>query len=274
MWRSWWTRITTFRTVWSTSAARNVADFPAAAWRSSISEGGARGPATGVQVRGRADRRGDDESRLPRRRTTTRSCRVSTSWCFGREPAEASVPLNIRVAGASVRLKHSWLPALAGRLWLPQSLWILSRSLPAEAGSHARIESEPWCVVTMQTQRASVSRRSSPAGASPVSVSAGAPSSRPQAAGESPVARAGCQEPLRREPARGPQHQVKPAASSDLQPESRAGHVAAKAMSAAPQSGDHARRSRRGMGRSTRARRRTEHERPVCAAQVGAERLV
>jgi RNA-directed DNA polymerase len=54
------------------------------------------------------------------------------------------------------------------------------------------------------------------------------------------VAQAGCQKPLRREPARGPQHQVKPAASSDLQPESRAGHVAAKAMSAASQSGDHA----------------------------------
>ena len=52
------------------------------------------------------------------------------------------------------------------------------------------------------------------------------------------MARAGCQEPLRRKPARGPQHQVKPAASTDLQPESRAGHVAAKATSAAPQSGD------------------------------------
>ena len=51
------------------------------------------------------------------------------------------------------------------------------------------------------------------------------------------MARAGCHKPLRREPARGPQHQVKPAASSDLQPESRAGHVAAKATSATPQSG-------------------------------------
>lgn len=82
------------------------------------------------------------------------------------------------------------------------------------------------------------SRCSSPAGASPVSVSAGAPSSRPQASGEIPVARAGCQKPLRRKPARGPQPYVKPAASTDLQPESRAGHVAAKAMSIAPQSGD------------------------------------
>jgi len=87
-------------------------------------------------------------------------------------------------------------------------------------------------------RKRSASRCSSPAGASPVSVSAGAPSSRPQASAERPVARAGCQEPLRREPTRGPQHQVKPAASTDLQPESRAGHVAAKAMPDALQSGD------------------------------------
>jgi len=86
-------------------------------------------------------------------------------------------------------------------------------------------------------RRLSVSRRSSPAGESPVSVSAGAPSSRLQASGEIPMAQAECQKPLRREPARGPQHQVKPAASTDSQSESRAGHVAAKAMSAMPQSG-------------------------------------
>ena len=52
------------------------------------------------------------------------------------------------------------------------------------------------------------------------------------------MAQAGCQEPPRREPARGPQHQVKPAASTDLQPESRAVHVPVKATSAASQSGD------------------------------------
>jgi hypothetical protein len=83
----------------------------------------------------------------------------------------------------------------------------------------------------------SASRCSSPAGASPVSVSTGAPSSRPQASVERPMARAGCREPLRREPARGPQHQVKPAASTDSQSESRADHVAAKATSAASPSG-------------------------------------
>ena len=85
--------------------------------------------------------------------------------------------------------------------------------------------------------RAFASGRSSPAGASPASVSAGAPSSRPQTCGENRAGQAGCQEPLRREPVRGPQHEVKLAASSDLQPESRAGHVAAKAMSTGPQSG-------------------------------------
>ena len=81
------------------------------------------------------------------------------------------------------------------------------------------------------------SRCSSLAGASPASVGAGAPSSRPQVPRENAAARAGCQKPLRRKPARGPQPHVKPAASSDLQPESRAGHVAAKATSAMPQSG-------------------------------------
>ena len=92
-----------------------------------------------------------------------------------------------------------------------------------------------------ETDRSSsASRCSSPAGASPVSVSAGAPSSRPQAPGESPMARAGCQKPPRRKPARGPQLHVKPAASTQLQPESRAAHVTAKATPAASQSGDHA----------------------------------
>jgi RNA-directed DNA polymerase len=86
--------------------------------------------------------------------------------------------------------------------------------------------------------RALTSRRSSPAGASPASVSAGAPSSRPQPCGENRAGQAGCQKPLRRESVRGPQHEVKLAASSKLQPERRADHVAAKTTSRAPQSGD------------------------------------
>src|SRR5215210_1455003 len=77
-----------------------------------------------------------------------------------------------------------------------------------------------------------------PAGESPVQVGAGAPGSRSQVEqGEIPVARAGCREPLRREQERGPQHQVKPAASSDLQRGSRAAHVTAKATSVAGRSG-------------------------------------
>ena len=51
------------------------------------------------------------------------------------------------------------------------------------------------------------------------------------------MARAGCQEPLRREQVRGPQHEVKPAASTHSQPESRAAHFTAKATSSAPRSG-------------------------------------
>src|SRR5436190_902655 len=85
------------------------------------------------------------------------------------------------------------------------------------------------------SSEAARSGRVEPAGASPVPVSIGAPGSRPQSSGGDPDGRAGRQEPVRRreprsgEQARGPQHQVKPAASSQLQRESRAEHVAAKA---------------------------------------------
>ena len=76
-------------------------------------------------------------------------------------------------------------------------------------------------------------RRSSliePAGASPARTGIGPSGSRPAARGEIAVAEAGCRKPLRREQARGPQHQVKPAASTEEQCGSRAEHVAAKAM--------------------------------------------
>jgi len=49
---------------------------------------------------------------------------------------------------------------------------------------------------------------------------------------------AGLRKPLRREQQRGPQHQVKPAASTDSQWESRAAHFTAKATTSAPQSGE------------------------------------
>src|SRR5262245_51466240 len=89
-----------------------------------------------------------------------------------------------------------------------------------------------------ESARALSSCRSSPAGASPASVSAGAPSSRPRTHEETRAGQAGCREPLRREQVRGPQHHVKLAASSQLQPESRAAHVTAKAMPPASQPGD------------------------------------
>jgi len=76
-----------------------------------------------------------------------------------------------------------------------------------------------------------------PTGESPVPVGVGAPGSRPQVVEGDFRARAGRQKPVkRREPfsgeqARGPQHEVKPAASTDLQPAGRASHVTAKATS-------------------------------------------
>src|ERR1041385_7844377 len=79
------------------------------------------------------------------------------------------------------------------------------------------------------------SRRADPAGGSPVSVSGNAPSSRLPAQTEMFASEAECRKPdPRREPrdgeqVRGPQHQVKSAASSHLQPEGRAAHVTAKA---------------------------------------------
>jgi hypothetical protein len=75
-------------------------------------------------------------------------------------------------------------------------------------------------------------RRSSliePAGVSPVRTGFGPFASRPPAWREIAAAEAGRQEPLRREQERGPQHQVKPAASTQKQCGSRAGHVTAKA---------------------------------------------
>src|SRR5260370_10744397 len=79
--------------------------------------------------------------------------------------------------------------------------------------------------------------RTKPAGESPVPVSVGARGSRPQPAGEIPQATAGRRKPLRREQERRPQHEVNTAASSQLQSESRAVHVTAKAMSTSSKSG-------------------------------------
>jgi len=78
-----------------------------------------------------------------------------------------------------------------------------------------------------------------PTGESPVPVGVGAPGSRPQVVEGDLRARAGRQKPVKRpepysgEQARGPQHEVKPAASTHLQPAGRAAHVTAKATSLA-----------------------------------------
>jgi RNA-directed DNA polymerase len=69
----------------------------------------------------------------------------------------------------------------------------------------------------------------SPTGGSPVPVGVGAPGSRPPERGEILGAEARRQEPRKGEQERGPQHEVKPAASTDKQWESRAAHVTAKA---------------------------------------------
>ena len=95
---------------------------------------------------------------------------------------------------------------------------------------------EDACSSAMVASEQAVSRCVRPAGASPAPVSADAPGSRPQASGEIPMSRAGCREPLRREQARGPQHEAKPAASSEKQSGSRADHVTAKVMSTSPES--------------------------------------
>jgi RNA-directed DNA polymerase len=71
-----------------------------------------------------------------------------------------------------------------------------------------------------------------------VPVIAGEPDSRSTAHAEMGAAEAGRRKPLRREQQRGPQHQVKPAASKDSQRESRAAHVTAKAISRTPRSGE------------------------------------
>jgi hypothetical protein len=78
-----------------------------------------------------------------------------------------------------------------------------------------------------------LARCASLVGGSPTPVSVGAPGSRVATAGEIPSVEADRRKPLRGERPYGPQHQVKPAASSEEQSGSRADHVAAKATSGA-----------------------------------------
>ena len=81
-----------------------------------------------------------------------------------------------------------------------------------------------------------VSSCASPAGASPASVSVGAPSSRSPELREIAEAEARRQEPSNGRQGRGPQHEVKLAASTDTQSGSRAANVTAKATTASGRS--------------------------------------
>jgi len=101
-------------------------------------------------------------------------------------------------------------------------------------------------------ERTRVRRCTCPAGESPVLVNAGGPGSRVAVREEIRVAEADRQKPLRREQPRGPQHQVKPAASKDLQGESRATHVLAKAIHDAQRSGVESVSSLSGVGGAAR----------------------
>ena len=102
-----------------------------------------------------------------------------------------------------------------------------------------REDSEP--AVARATEEAE-SRCTFPAGESPVRVIAGEPGSRPPLEVERPKGEAWCRKPrsakaVRGEQQRGPQHQVKPAASSQKQSERRAAHVTAKATFSPRESG-------------------------------------
>lgn len=98
----------------------------------------------------------------------------------------------------------------------------------AEEFAEATAEAEPCCTV--------------PAGESPAAVITGEPRSRLAPEAQKPTGEAQCRKPdvaqaASRKQQRGPQHQVKPAASSQKQPGSRAEHVAVKATQRAGKSG-------------------------------------
>ena len=116
-----------------------------------------------------------------------------------------------------------------------------------------------------------VSSCTSPTGESPVPVSAGAPGSRSAVRAEMPEAEAGRQEPLRREQERGPQHEVKPAASTELQGESRAAHVTAKATSRTPRSGGTRVRGLSGVGSAARVEGEVRNTRDPSARSLSRQ---
>ena len=105
---------------------------------------------------------------------------------------------------------------------------MVRREGKAKETVEAVAEAEPCCTA--------------PAGESPARVIAGEPGSRPAPEIERSKGEAWCRKPSEAKAAggkqqRGPQHEVKPAASSETQSESRAQHVGAKAMLGAGDSG-------------------------------------
>jgi RNA-directed DNA polymerase len=105
---------------------------------------------------------------------------------------------------------------------------MVRREGKAEEQASASAEAESCCA--------------SPAGESPVRVIAGEPGSRPAPEAERLTGEAWCQKPSETQVSggkqqRGPQHQVKPAASSESQSESRAQHFGAKATPSVRESG-------------------------------------
>ncbi len=128
-------------------------------------------------------------------------------------------------------MRKAWASALvrvAASEATLESLGVVRRDDKVEEGARAIAEAESCCIV--------------PAGESPERVIAGEPGSRPAPETERSTGEAWCRKPDAAEVAggrqqRGPQHEVKPAASSEIQSESRAAHVTAKATSSARESG-------------------------------------
>src|SRR5450432_399321 len=100
---------------------------------------------------------------------------------------------------------------------------MVRRDGTAEVNARANAEAGPCCTP--------------PTGESPDRVIAGEPGSRPPPEAEMPTGEAWHQEPREREQLRGPQHEVKLAASTESQREGRAAHVTAKATPATRESG-------------------------------------
>ncbi len=176
-----------------------------------------------------------------------RAERAASSWSVSRDPSPSSRALEATASPAArtslIRNATGAEPSARGtRESLVRSRAVSSR-MPSRAVAIStsygpsmvrRDDSKP--TEGRPTEQAE-SRCASPAGESPARVIAGEPASRPPPEAEMPTGEAWRREPRQREQVRGPQHEVKPAASKDSQREGRAAHVTAKANSTARESG-------------------------------------